>query len=104
MVAEINGPVRGRRCPGCGDWLSPDAGLRAVFCSGVCRSRQWRRLRRVKLRAAALERDEGRRVCPVCGAVWVAGVDHRRNAVYCSPRCRRRAWAARKEPFAQASG
>ncbi|MEU9273063.1 hypothetical protein AB0E04_47990 [Streptomyces sp. NPDC048251] len=50
----------------------------------------------MRLRTAALERDEGRRVCPVCGAVWVAGVDHRSNAVYCSPRCRRRAWAVNR--------
>lgn len=75
-----------------------------MYCSGVCRFRQWRRLRRVRLRAAALERGQGLRVCPVCSAEWVAGVDHRSNAVYCSAKCRRRAWAARNEAFGQASG
>jgi hypothetical protein len=60
-----------------------EAGCRAPggVLLGACRSRRWRRLRRARLPAAALERDKGRRVCPVCEAVWVAGVDHRRSAV-----------------------
>lgn len=89
-----------RRCPGCGCRLRPEAVPRAVYCSGLCRSRHWRRVRRIRLRVAALQQGEGRRVC---GVEWVAGVDRRSNAVYCSPLCRKRAWRRRKEAFAQAS-
>lgn len=78
--------------------LYPNVVVRAAV---TCRSRQWRRM---KLRAAALNRGEGLRVFPVCVAVWVAGVDHRSKVVYCSVKCRRRAWIARNEVFGQASG
>ncbi|WP_433411510.1 hypothetical protein ACQP1V_22800 [Microtetraspora malaysiensis] len=33
--------------------------------------------------------------CPVCRRVVWAGVRHRRDAVYCSARCRTKAWRAR---------
>jgi hypothetical protein len=46
--------------------------------------------------AAELDGD-GLAECLVCGATWVAGVDRRSNAVYCSRRCVMKAWRARKE-------
>ncbi|RKN02945.1 hypothetical protein D7319_32390 [Streptomyces radicis] len=74
-----------------GGRLRPDARPRAVFCSAACRSRQWRRDRRLRKRVAAELSGIGLAKCPVCGATWVVGVDRRSNAVYCSRRCVMRA-------------
>ncbi|GGM06385.1 hypothetical protein GCM10010129_57720 [Streptomyces fumigatiscleroticus] len=82
--------------------LEQGAAPRAVYCSAACRARQWRHARRIRRRAAAERDGEERRVCPVCEVVWVAGVDHRSNAVYCSAKCRGRAAYARRKAFAEA--
>lgn len=90
-------------CRGCGVRLRPDARPDAVFCSAACRARQWRVDRRLRHRVAAELDGAGRVECPVCGAWWVAGVDRRSDAVYCSRRCVVRAWRARKESFGERS-
>ncbi|QDA10379.1 hypothetical protein FMM49_01210 (plasmid) [Streptomyces rimosus subsp. rimosus] len=93
----------GRRCRVCGRRLRPGARPQAVYCSAACRARQWRTERSLRKRAAAV-RDRGcQRTCPQCGTTWVAGVDRRLSAVFCSPRCRTRAWRQRREGFAQPS-
>ncbi|OMI36508.1 hypothetical protein SPAR_25861 [Streptomyces sparsogenes DSM 40356] len=57
----------------------------------------------MRKRVAAEIGGAGRAECPECGATWVAGVDRRSNAVYCSRRCVTRAWRARKESFGERS-
>jgi hypothetical protein len=74
-----------------------------MFCSSVCRSRQWRKERRLRKRLAAVQGETCEVECPECGARWVAGVDRRSDAVYCSRRCVVRAWRRRKEAFADRS-
>lgn len=103
MVSEDAGRAEERVCGGCGERLRPDARASAVYCSAACRSRQWRRARRLRRRVVAELSDEGRAECPVCGASWVAGVDRRSDAVYCSRRCVTRAWRARTEVFGERS-
>lgn len=102
-VSEDAGRAGERVCDGCGVRLKPEARPNAVYCSGACRSRQWRRERRLRKRVAAELSGVGRAECPECGATWVAGVDRRSNAVYCSRRCVTRAWRARKETFGERS-
>lgn len=36
--------------------------------------------------------DGVRARCPECGATWIAGLERRANAIYCSHRCRTRGW------------
>lgn len=90
-------------CEGCGERLRPGARPDAVFCSAVCRARQWRRVRRLRKRVAAELDGDGVVKCPVCGATWLAGVDWRSNAVYCSRRCVTRAWRDRKDSYGERS-
>ncbi len=42
------------------------------------------------------------RHCPVCGVLVWAGVRRRADAVYCSPKCRLRAWRARRTSLPEA--
>ncbi|ARF73800.1 hypothetical protein B7C62_17155 [Kitasatospora albolonga] len=95
-MSEGVGEVARRFCEGCGRPLSSEAPARARFCSAVCRCRQWRQGQRLRKRVAAELSGAGRAECPECGAIWVAGVDRRSNAVYCSRRCVTRAWRSRK--------
>lgn len=92
-----------RACRACGDRLRPGARPDAVFCSTTCRSRQWRVERRLRRRLAAVQSGVGEGKCRECGARWVAGVDRRFAAVYCSPKCKVRAWRRRNDPFADRS-
>ncbi|WP_345124602.1 hypothetical protein [Streptomyces chiangmaiensis] len=93
VVAENDtGP---RLCRGCGGPLMPRAKMTAVFCSSVCRSRHWRRIRRAKARTEAVKASQTS-VCPECGTSWTVGVEHPASATYCSPRCRKRAWHRRR--------
>ncbi|HBF85399.1 MAG TPA: hypothetical protein DD420_37400 [Streptomyces sp.] len=89
-----------RDCRACGERLKPDARPEAVFCSSVCRCRQWRKEQRLRKRLAAVRDETGMVECPECGACWVAGVDRRSDARFCSRRCVVRAWRKRKDPFA----
>ncbi|MFH9426423.1 hypothetical protein [Streptomyces sp. NPDC017529] len=95
-----------RRCEQCRRPLPPDAGPNRRFCDTVCRSRHWRRVhRQATVFALAVYRSlealgmaatdsyvDGR--CPMCG--WGVPVRKRSDSVYCSKRCRTRAWRARK--------
>lgn len=74
-----------------------------MFCSSACRARQWRTHGRLCKRLAAVQDGSGEVECPECGARWVAGLDRRSNAVYCSRRCVVRAWRRRKETFGERS-
>jgi hypothetical protein len=103
VVSEDTGRAGERICRGCGERLRPGARPGAEFCSSVCRSRQWRRERRLRQRLAAVRDGTGEVECPECGARWVAGVDRRSDAVFCSPRCKVRAWRRRAEPFGDQS-
>ncbi|WKK27833.1 hypothetical protein QZH56_36900 (plasmid) [Streptomyces olivoreticuli] len=95
-----------RRCEQCRAALPQDAGPNRRFCNTVCRSKHWRRMhRQVTVFQLAVARSieamgmageqayvEGR--CPVCG--WGVSVRKRSDSVYCSKRCRTRAWRQRK--------
>ena len=61
-----------RYCRECGDPLPVSMAAEAVFCSGRCRSRQWRRLQRTRQRVIAMQRGK-RAECPVCGRSWTGG-------------------------------
>ncbi|RDG36752.1 hypothetical protein DVH02_18330 [Streptomyces corynorhini] len=102
-MSEDAGQAVERACEGCGSRLRPSAPPRARFCSTACRARHWRRDLRLRKRVAAELDGAGRAECPECGTTWVAGVDRRSNAVYCSRRCVTRAWRARKESFGERS-
>ncbi len=54
-------------------------------------------LGQARRRVAAMRRGD-EVVCPVCGRGWTVGVERRRSAVFCSPRCRTRAWRAKASP------
>jgi hypothetical protein len=97
--------------------LPAEATVRRTYCSQACRKRAARArqaAQRRELLAAtvisdvaaawftALEANWRDRVdawahCPGCGVVVWAGVRRRRDAVYCSPKCRLRVWRARAE-------
>ncbi|AJE81630.1 hypothetical protein SLNWT_1254 [Streptomyces albus] len=49
---------------------------------------------------AAVRDKVGLVECPECGARWVAGVDRRSDARFCSRRCVVGAWRKRKDPYA----
>ncbi|MFF6975975.1 MULTISPECIES: hypothetical protein [Streptomyces] len=93
-----------RRCGCCRAVLPKDAGPNRRYCDATCRSRHWRRVQRrenifqravqqgIEILAGGVDRYvEGR--CPVCG--WSVSLRKRRDSVYCSPRCRTRAWRLR---------
>ncbi|MFH8786967.1 TniQ family protein [Streptomyces roseoverticillatus] len=83
-----------RQCVSCGTRLK-DASPRMRFCSTVCRSRNWRRQQRQRaLRDASSSTKQAE--CPVCGTTWMVGSDRRRDARYCSHRCREAAFRQRK--------
>ncbi|THA77837.1 hypothetical protein E6U81_34325 [Streptomyces sp. A0592] len=102
-MSEGSGRPGVRVCGGCGDRLRPDARPDAVFCSTACRARSWRRDRRLRRRVMAELNGAGRVTCPQCGTPWVAGVDRRSDAVYCSRRCVMRAGRSRNESFGEQS-
>lgn len=103
MVSEDVGRAEARVCGDCGERMRLGARPDAVFCSAVCRARQWRRSRRLRKRVAAELDGEGLAKCPACGATWVVGVEWRSNAVYCSRKCVTRAWRARRETYGERS-
>jgi hypothetical protein len=84
-----------RLCRECGGPLMPSVKASAVFCSSVCRSRHWRRMRRARARTEAVQAGVTSN-CPECDASWTVGVEHPASAAYCSPACRKRAWHRRR--------
>ncbi|KAA0921352.1 hypothetical protein FGF04_36900 [Streptomyces apricus] len=90
----VGGTAR-RYCRECGDPLPQTMAAEAVFCSGRCRSRRWRRLQQTRQRVMAMQRGEHAE-CPVCGRSWTVGVERSKAAVYCSDRCRVRACRQRR--------
>jgi hypothetical protein len=102
-VSEDGSLTSERWCRCCGVRLRPESPLGALYCSTACRARQWRVDRRLRKRVAAELSGVGRVECPECGERWVAGVDRRSNAVYCSRRCVMRAWRSRNESFGERS-
>lgn len=82
-------------CRGCGDPLRPAAKSTAAFCSSVCRSRDWRRLRRPQVRTEAV-RAARTGNCQECRASWTVRVDHPVSARYGAPGCRKRSWRRRR--------
>jgi hypothetical protein len=101
VVSKGTGRARERICRACGERLWPGVRPDAMFCSAACRARQWRTQRQLRKRLAAVQSGADEVECPECGARWVAGVDRRSNAVYCSRRCVVRAWRRRKETFGE---
>lgn len=67
MVSEDDRRAVERVCGGCGERLRPAARPDAVYCSAACRSRQWRRDRRLRKRVAAELSGAGQAKCPECG-------------------------------------
>ncbi|MCX5166151.1 hypothetical protein OOK39_44735 [Streptomyces sp. NBC_00264] len=79
---------------------------RRRYCDDACRAQAYRdrqvadRIWRLGLMLAEAEAigDTGMirlLTCPVCGRITFAGGDRRRDALYCSGRCRSRAWRRR---------
>ncbi|TXL83399.1 hypothetical protein EW053_37255 [Streptomyces sp. IB2014 016-6] len=102
-MSEGAGWAGKRICRACGERLASRVRPDAVFCSAACRSRQWRADRRLRKRLAAVQGGAGEVECPECGHRWVAGVDRRSDALFCSARCKVRAWRRRKETFGERS-
>lgn len=95
-----------RRCAQCRKLLpKDDAGPNRRYCDTTCRSRHWRRVQRDEeiYRRAVYEglqviRGEylwAQGLCPVCGVS--VSLRKRTDSVYCSPKCRTRAWRLRRE-------
>lgn len=83
----------GRYCPGCGGVIPDQRRSDALYCSAACRARHWRWTRSARVRVRALRAaDTPRARCPECGSAWVVGLERRAGAIYCSHRCRTRAW------------
>ncbi len=100
--------TRTRRCVQCGVLLPKDAGPNRRFCDARCRGRHWRRVRRYEeiyrraFKGLGVIRGEtlwahGR--CPLCGLT--VSLRKRTDAVYCSPKCRTRAWRLRQEDLSE---
>ncbi|MFI5766543.1 TniQ family protein [Streptomyces sp. NPDC051563] len=81
------------RCASCGDQLKT-SNPRTRFCSAACRSRDWNRQHQERKVRETASRSE-RRECPSCGVTWTPGDDRRRDARYCSHRCRQAAFRRR---------
>jgi hypothetical protein len=86
--------------------LPKDASARRRYCDDVCRAQAYRDRRTANrimglglmLGEADWNGDTGMirlLTCPVCGGMTFAGGDRRRDALYCSGRCRSRAWRLR---------
>ncbi|MFI6603807.1 hypothetical protein ACIBHX_46890 [Nonomuraea sp. NPDC050536] len=93
-----------RRCWQCDRPLRVTARTDMRYCGTACRAKARRRRLRWKKEFAAemiatsmahLQDRVGRR-CPSCGVWFAPGVGIRRDARYCSPRCRTAAWRARQ--------
>ncbi|MDJ0347100.1 hypothetical protein QMK19_36950 [Streptomyces sp. H10-C2] len=85
------------RCASCGTKLNAPKSNK-LFCSTVCRSRNWRRQQHdLALRDAASRMQT--RACPVCGVTWLAGLERRSDARFCSGRCKQAEHRRRSASF-----
>ncbi|MDT9701618.1 hypothetical protein [Streptomyces sp. P17] len=98
--------ARIRYCDSCGARLPRSASARRRYCDDVCRARWYREQRRtdrswglaMMLADAEWNGDTGiirLLTCPECGQITFAGGHRRQDTVYCSGRCRSRAWRRR---------
>jgi len=101
---------RRRHCYICGAVLPKDATRRRLYCGSACRAKAYRErqtterigaLGRLLLKAEATDdkRLLRRLLCPVCGRMTYAAGSRRRDAVYCSARCRDRAYRRRHQTY-----
>lgn len=74
------------RCASCGTKLKA-AKANTRFCSTTCRSREWRRQQNDHALRDASSRMQTTE-CPVCGVTWLAGLERRSDARFCSGRCK----------------
>ncbi|BAJ25871.1 hypothetical protein KSE_76560t [Kitasatospora setae KM-6054] len=98
--------ARVRYCASCGGRLPRGASSRRRYCDDACRAQAYRdrkaeqrRLDFLTLLGQAHYASHRRLIraltCPVCGRATMARASRRRDAVYCSGRCRSRAWRQR---------
>lgn len=96
-----------RHCWVCGAVLPKGSTARRLYCGPACRAQAYRDRQRVerigalgRLNLKALALDDARLLrrlhCPVCGWMNFAAGSRRRDAVYCSARCRDRAYRCRQ--------
>lgn len=99
------------RCSQCGTPLPDGSRKSRRYCGATCRTKAWRtaKARREAIDAGGVALKaliEGRRhpwprfTCPECGSTWYSadapfGKTKRSDSLYCSPRCRTRAWRRR---------
>ncbi|QFZ72951.1 hypothetical protein GFH48_06465 [Streptomyces fagopyri] len=94
-----------RRCAQCREALPAGASASRRYCDSACRSRHWRRVRRPdEIYRRAVEQNcgvvrgeflRGQGRCPVCKVP--VPLRKRTDSVYCSPKCRTRAWRRRRD-------
>ncbi|MFE5562897.1 hypothetical protein [Streptomyces sp. NPDC056544] len=98
--------ARIRFCASCRARLPKDAPSRRLYCDDVYRAQAYRERRTagrmlglgLMLGEAEWNGDTGMirlLTCPVCGRLAFAGASRRQDAMYCSGRCRSRAWRNR---------
>ncbi|MFE5563126.1 hypothetical protein [Streptomyces sp. NPDC056544] len=98
--------ARIRYCASCGARLPRSASARRRYCDDACRAQAYRDRRRADrsfalgLMLAEAEWNGDTRMisiltCPECDRITFAGSSRRQDAVYCSGRCRSRAWRRR---------
>ncbi|MBI0377289.1 hypothetical protein JBE27_13690 [Streptomyces albiflaviniger] len=98
--------ARIRFCDSCGARLPRGASARRRYCDDVCRAQAYRDRKRadhafglgLMLGEAEWIGDEGMirlLTCPECGHITFAGATRRSDLVFCSGRCRSRAWRRR---------
>ncbi|MFF0107311.1 hypothetical protein [Streptomyces hirsutus] len=102
--------ARRRYCHVCGAVLPRTATRRRLYCGPACRAQAYRErqaterigaLGRLLLKAVATDdkRLLRRLTCPVCGRMTYAAGSRRRDAKYCSVRCRDRAYRRRHRQY-----
>lgn len=101
---------RRRYCYICGAVLPKGSTRRRLYCGPACRAQAYRdrqrteriaALGRLLLKAVATDdkRLLRRLLCPVCGHMTYAAGSRRRDATYCSARCRDRSYRRRHRQF-----
>lgn len=104
--ATLEGVARIRFCDSCGARLPRNASARRRYCDDVCRAQAYRarqtsdRIMTLAMMLADAEWNDDTGIirlltCPECGQITFAGGHRRQDAVYCSGRCRSRAWRRR---------
>ncbi|WP_143675269.1 hypothetical protein [Streptomyces sp. JV178] len=83
LVVVADDDAGPRLCRECGGPLMPSVKASAVFCSSVCRSRHWRRMRRAQARTEAVQAGVTSN-CPECDASWTVGIEHPASATLLS--------------------